>query len=271
MTNVTVGRAESAADAAEVRLEVDGGVATIVLARPRSLNAITPRLLTELADALALSATDTRVRVAVIKGEGTTFCAGFDLKVDQTTSGPDELRNKVERLHDITRAIRRAPFPVIASVQGFALGAGCELALCSDLVVASRDAQFGFPEVDVSLSVTGGISYLLPLAVGSVKAKELIFLGNRFSADDARAWNLINFVVDPDDLESETAALAARLASKPRLALTAAKGTLNAAAPGSIDQAYEIETGYAVLTQASAAASEAQASFSARRKGGNEE
>ncbi|MFE3572531.1 hypothetical protein ACFXON_24290, partial [Bacillus subtilis] len=81
-------------------------------------------------------------------------------------------------------------------------------------------------------------------------------------------WNLINFVVDPQDLESETAALAARLAGKPRLALTAAKATLDAAAPGSIEKAYEIETGYAVLTQASAAASEAQAAFSARQNGG---
>ncbi|MFE3001904.1 enoyl-CoA hydratase/isomerase family protein [Nocardia sp. NPDC059246] len=263
--------AESAADAAEVRLEIDGEVASIVLARPRSLNAITPRLLGELANALARAATDARVRVAVIKGEGTTFCAGFDLKVDQTTSGPDQLRNKVERLHDITRAIRRAPFPVIASVQGYALGAGCELALCSDLVVASSDAQFGFPEVDVSLSITGGISHLLPLTVGSVKAKELILLGNRFSAEDARAWNLINFVVAPHELEAETAALAARLAGKPRLALTAAKATLDAAAPGNIEQAYEIETGYAVLTQASAAASAAQAAFSARQNGGTAE
>lgn len=256
--------AAAAGDDPDVRLEQRDGVATIVLSRPRSLNAITPRLLFQLTAALNAVSSDVSVRVAVIKGEGRAFCAGFDLKADQTTSGPSELRDKVDRLNDITRAIRRAPFPVVSSVQGFALGAGCELALCSDLVIAARDTQFGFPEVDVSLSVTGGISHLLPLAVGAVKAKELVLLGNRFSADDARDWNLINFVVDAEELDRETASLAGRLAGKPQMALSAAKKTLDAAAPGNIDQAYEIEAGFAMLTQISPAAGDARSAFANR-------
>jgi 2-(1,2-epoxy-1,2-dihydrophenyl)acetyl-CoA isomerase len=244
---------------------VDDGVATIELNRARSLNAITPRLLEQLVEALSAVSTDPSVKVAVIQGAGTSFCAGFDLVAEQTTDGPGELRAKVEMLHDITRAIRRAPFPVIASVHGYALGAGCELALCSDLVIAARDAEFGFPEVDVALSVTGGISHLLPLTVGPTKAKELILLGRRFSAVEALRLNLINSLVEPGDLQSATRELAGELLAKPQLALAAAKATLDAAAPGSIDRAFEIETGYAMLTQSSTAATEAQRAFDTRR------
>src|SRR5258708_36717881 len=96
-----------------------------------------------------------------------------------------EDRRRIHRIQDVTRPVRQAPFPVIAAVHGHALGAGCEFALCCDLIVASMDATFGFPEVGVGLGVTGGISRLLPLTGGMPKAKELVPLGPRSTATQA--------------------------------------------------------------------------------------
>lgn len=240
---------------------LDDRVVTVTLDRPECLNAVSPLLLRELADALWRESTRADTAAMIIRGAGTSFCAGFDLRVDQ--SSPDEMAlvDKVEQLHDITRAIRRARFPVVASVRGYALGAGAELALCSDLVVASDTAQFGFPEVDVSLSVTGGISTLLPLAVGAVKAKELVLLGDRLGAAEARDLGLVNWVVPDDELERHTRDIVGRLVAKPRFAIAAAKATLDAAAPGDLEAAFAVETGYAVSTQSSAAAENARTRF----------
>src|SRR5690606_14179700 len=100
------------------------------------------------------------------------------------------------RTQDIMRLVRTSPAPVIAAVNGYAVGAGCEFALCSDLVVAGQTAKFGFPEVSVGLAVTGGISHVLPLAVGPAVAKELILLGEHFTAQRAMDLGLVNTVVE---------------------------------------------------------------------------
>ncbi|MGJ9413676.1 enoyl-CoA hydratase/isomerase family protein [Aeromicrobium sp. CF4.19] len=234
-----------------VTTALENGVYAITLNRPASLNAITPGLLSELVVALSDVSSHGDVRVVVISGAGRSFCAGFDLKVDQGTANEFELAAKVELLHDVTRSIRRAQVPVIASVRGHALGAGAELALCCDLIIASQGARIGFPEVDVNLSVTGGISTLLPLAVGLAKAKELVLLGDHLSAAQAKDLHLVNFLVDDDSLDEETQRLAMRLAGKPAFSMAVAKATLNGAAPGDLETAYAIESGYAIATQSS--------------------
>ncbi|MFD9813356.1 enoyl-CoA hydratase/isomerase family protein [Streptomyces sp. NPDC059080] len=103
-------------------------------------------------------------------------------------------RARLDRIQDVTRLIRDAPFPVVAAVHGYALGAGCEFALSCDLVVAAEGTRFGFPEVGVGLSVTGGVSRLLTGAVGPIKAKELILLGEHFDAQEARRLGLVTRV-----------------------------------------------------------------------------
>lgn len=240
---------------------IDERVVTVTLDRPECLNAVSPQLLRELTDALRRASTRADTAAMIIRGAGTSFCAGFDLRVDQSSPDDMALVDKVEQLHDITRAVRRARFPVVASVRGYALGAGAELALCSDLVVAGETATFGFPEVDVGLSVTGGISTLLPLAVGAAKAKELVLLGERLGAAEARDLGLVNWVVPDEELDQRTRDIVGRLAAKPRFALAAAKATLDAAAPGNLEAAFAIETGYAVSTQSSTAAEHARARF----------
>ena len=143
---------------------------------------------------------------------------------------------------------------MIAAVHGYALGAGCEFALGCDLVVAAEDAQFGFPEVSVGLSVTGGISRLLPLLVGPVVAKELVLLGERFSASRALALGLVNRVTPPGEHEAVATELAAKLAAQPVLALALAKEALDRGADCAIEEAMAAEVDFAVLTVAPGAA-----------------
>ncbi|WP_341539637.1 enoyl-CoA hydratase/isomerase family protein [Tamaricihabitans halophyticus] len=248
-----------------IEFDIDADIASITLNRPKSLNAVVPELVDGLCRAI-----DEAIRLGagalVLGGHGRAFCAGHDLKQEEPTD-PMRLHATVARIQDVTRAVRRAPFPVIAMVHGYALGAGCEFALCSDLVVAARSAEFGFPEVGVGLSVTGGISQLLPLTVGLAKAKELVLLGERFSAERAAQLGLINSVVPDDQLRESTWDWARRLADRPRLATTLAKHALDNGSPGDIAAAFEIELGHAVVTQRSRESQLAQAKFAAR--GGN--
>ena len=230
-----------------VQYSREGDVAWITLNRPERLNAVVPTLVDGLVEGLRRATAD-QVRVAVIRGAGRAFCAGYDLTGNQTPSDPAALQAQVDRIQDVTREIRRAPFPVVASIHGYAIGAGCELALACDLAIAARTTQLQLPEVEVGLSVTGGISYLLPLAVGLAKAKELILLGDRFDAVAARDMGLLGFVSEPEQLVADTTALAARLVERPRLALQLAKASLDGGAPGDLEHALAIELRSAMLT-----------------------
>lgn len=245
-----------------IEFGLTGDIASITLNRPHALNAVVP----ELVDGLCL-ALEEAIRAgagaAVLRGNGRAFCAGHDLKQAEPDD-PVELHARIERIQDVTRTVWRAPFPVIAMVHGYALGAGCEFALCSDLVIADDAAQFGFPEVGVGLSVTGGISQLLPMTVGLAVAKELVLLGDRFSAARARELGLINLVVSPEELAERTWEMARRLAARPRLASTLAKQALNKGAPGELSAAFEVEIGHAVTTQTSTDSRVAQAEFATR-------
>lgn len=239
-------------------------IVRIELNRPDRLNATDPTLIDELCRALE-AAIVALPAVAVISGRGRAFCAGHDLTYETVDVPYAVDRLDVERTHDITRLIRRAPFPVVSSVHGYALGAGCEIALCSDLVIAADDAVFGFPEVSVGLSITGGISRILPHAVGLAKAKELIFLGQRFGAAQAQSWGLVNFVVPGASLVEETDHLTKQISRLPAHALGLAKSALNVGFDGSLDTAFEIETLHALETRSAQEARDATEKFLQRR------
>lgn len=242
---------------------VEGDVAYLTLNRPDRLNAVVPDLVEELGDGLRRAA-DAAVGAVVLHGAGRAFCSGHDLKEDQAPTDPEQLRAHVQRIQDVTRLVRRLPCPVIAAVHGYALGAGCEFALCSDLVIAGEAAEFGFPEVEVGLTVTGGISHVLPAAVGLVRAKELLLTGHRFTADQALAWGLVNRVVPNDAVLDEATRLATDLIGRPRSALSLAKRVLDAGAGGNLEQALDLEVEHAVLSMASADAAAAAATFRQR-------
>ena len=234
----------------EVEYVRDGGLALIHLNRPDRLNAVVPALTEDLAAALARAARED-ARVVVLAGRGRAFCAGHDLKEPEPVETPVQTRARLEEIQDVTRLVRRFPGPVVAAVHGYALGAGCEFALACDGVVATEDAQFGFPEVGVGLSVTGGISKLLPVLVGWAKAKELLLLGDRITGAEAGRIGMVGRVVPPGEHEAAAVELARRLADRPPLALSLAKQVLDHGLDATLEDAMLREVDHAILTSLS--------------------
>ena len=192
------------------------GVRVITLNRPRRLNAITPELLEDLIAALQAADRDGTIGAVVLTGAGRAFCAGDDLKEfgAQAKDGPTT-RAYVERIQDVTRAIMLGETPVIGAVRGWAVGGGLEWMINCDFAIAAEDTRFFFPEIALGVFVTGGVTDLLPRLVGLQRARELIMLGGRFDAAEARAWGLVSKVVADAALMPEALALARRIAALP--------------------------------------------------------
>ena len=180
-----------------VRTDVGGEVATITLSRPEALNAISGEMAVEVAAAFRAVAGDERTRVVVLAAAGErAFCVGADLKERNRLDHAGWLANR-ERMAGMFAAIRETPMPTIASVFGFALGGGFELALSCDLIVAADDAVFGLPETTVGIVPGGGGTQLLARRCGLARAKELIFTGRRLAVEEAHAWGVVNRVAPP--------------------------------------------------------------------------
>jgi 2-(1,2-epoxy-1,2-dihydrophenyl)acetyl-CoA isomerase len=228
-----------------VDYECQDGIARLHLNRPDRLNAVDTELVEDLLAAFDRAAD---ARVIVLAGRGRAFCAGHDLKEDLPPETAIQTRRRIERLQDVTRRIRAFPGIVIAAVHGYALGAGCEFALGCDLIVADETTQFGFPEVGVGLSVTGGISALLPRLVGLPRAKKMLLLGEPLPVSDALMLGLINRVVPPGRHLDVALELAARIAAQPPVATGLAKRVLDLGLDSTLDQALAVEVEHAVLT-----------------------
>lgn len=214
-------------------------VAYVHLNRPERLNAVVPGLLDELCGALTEAAEG--ATGVVVAGHGRAFCSGHDLKESNVQRDPASHRRDVTLAQDVTRLMKRFPGPVVAAVHGYALGAGAEIALAADFVIASEGATFGFPEVQRGLSVTGGISNLLPRLVGLARANELMLLGDWISGTRALEIGLIYATFAEADLQREATVLITRLLAQPHEAFVRAKRTLLAGVEGSLEQALEYE------------------------------
>jgi enoyl-CoA hydratase/carnithine racemase len=233
------------ADDRAVVLTVDADVAVISLNRPHRLNAVNDQLVEGLLDALSeVEAGD--CGAAVLTGRGRAFCAGHDLK--QPRGDDDGLLRRLEHLQDVTRRIRGLSIPVIAAVHGHAVGAGAEFALGCDLVVAAEGTRFRFPEVGLGLSVTGGVTKLLPLLVGPIKAKELLLLGEPIDAQEALRLGLVNRVVPSGELMGAASAWAQRLASQPRVPTALAKRALDNGIDAAFESTLGLEISHAAVT-----------------------
>jgi 2-(1,2-epoxy-1,2-dihydrophenyl)acetyl-CoA isomerase len=207
-----------------------GAELRIELNRPEAMNAWNTQLGLDLRAAVELAATDDEVRAVVITGAGRAFSSGADLRAgfDPTPEGHPDLRTALqERYHPIITALRRLPKPVLAAVNGPAVGIGCSLALAADLVVARESAYFLLAFVNIGLVPDGGSSLFLPERVGLARASEMAMLGERIPARQALDWGLINRVAADDAFEAEVDALAARLAAGPTRAYAGAKRELN--------------------------------------------
>jgi 2-(1,2-epoxy-1,2-dihydrophenyl)acetyl-CoA isomerase len=214
-----------------VALHRDGAVLTIELNRPDSLNAWNQALGEELLAAVREAAGDEAVRAVLVTGAGRAFSSGADLRAgfETTPDGhPDVRKALTERYHPIITGIRAMPKPVVAAVNGPAVGIGCSLALACDLVVAAESAYFLLAFVNIGLVPDGGSSVLVPERVGFARAAEMAMLGERIAAPQALGWGLVNRVVPDAELANAARELAERLAAGPTRSYAGSKRQLNA-------------------------------------------
>jgi enoyl-CoA hydratase/carnithine racemase len=231
------------------------GVSVVTLNRPSALNAINTALLEGLVDALRALHDSGPI---VVVGAGRAFCVGEDLKetLNPRTGGAEELRAAFEMLQDITRLMTSNPSPVIAAVNGFAVGGGAEIALAADLVVMSESARIRFPEVPIGHAHTGGISQRLPMLIGLLRAKELLMTGRWVDAAEAIRIGLVNESA-PDAL-ARALEVAQKLARTPARSLAATKRSVEASAFDNMELTLRLEVEAALYCFNS---SEAQATF----------
>lgn len=236
---------ETAGDLQTVNVRVSDGAATVELNRPQALNAWNAQFGAELLRALSEVAADESVRAVVLTGAGRAFSSGADLKEigeDTTPEGrPDVYKVLTERYHPIMREIREMPKPVIAAVNGPAVGIGCSLALCCDLILAAESAYFLLAFVNIGLVPDGGSSLFLPTRIGMARASELAMLGERLPAAKALEWGLINRVVPDEALAQEALAFARRMAEGPTRSYAGSKRQLNNWLYARMDEQLELE------------------------------
>lgn len=200
----------------------DGGIETWTLNRPEQRNPISePEMIEAIEDASTAVSRDHDVRVVILTGAGSAFCSGGNIKdmrdrAGMFAGGPAELRQGYRHgIQRITRAVYHCEVPVIAAVNGPAIGAGCDLSLMCDLRIASTTAVFAESFVKVGIIPGDGGSWLLPRAIGAARAAEMAFTGDPIDARTAAAWGLVSRLVEPDALLPAARELAARIAANP--------------------------------------------------------
>jgi enoyl-CoA hydratase/carnithine racemase len=211
-----------------LQVSVDGPLATVAFNRPEVLNATDMRTLDELIDVFDDLNGDLSLRCVVVKGNGRAFSVGADQK-ERPGLTDDELRRRRRIAPRAFGAMRDCVHPVITQVHGFAFGGGLELALGGDLAVAAESTVMGLVETKRGMIPGGGGTQLLPRLVGPFRAKELVLTGRRFSATEAAAWGLVNYVVADDELPARVAELAREICSVAPVASRQAKRALEAA------------------------------------------
>ncbi|MDY6934219.1 MAG: enoyl-CoA hydratase-related protein [Spirochaetota bacterium] len=200
----------------------DDGLATVTLNRPESLNALSSAVADDIRKAANNLRIDDEVRVIIVTGGGRAFAAGADIK-ELKDATPVGARDWVRNLFDSFEALGKLPKPVIAAVNGMAVGGGCELALACDFIIASDKAKFGVPEIKIGVFPGAGGMYRLVKAVGIRMAKELVFIGDPIDAETAQKIGLVNRVIPADSFIDEVKALARNIANRSSIALKYAK------------------------------------------------
>ena len=244
------------------------GVARLTLNRPDKLNSFNVAMHEEVREALALVAADRSVRALVLTGAGRGFCAGQDLSDRSVAPGaaaPD-LGESIEKYYGpLVLALRRLPIPVICAVNGVAAGAGANIPLACDIVLAARSASFVEAFCKLGLIPDTGGTYFLPRLLGSARATALAMLGDKLSAKQAAAWGLIWKCVDDDQLAAETDALARHFAQAPTLGLARTKQALQASGLNSLETQLDLERDFMRELGRSADYREGVAAFTEKR------
>ncbi len=252
-----------------VQTNRDGAVLRLLLNRPNARNALNEALMRALQDALDNAAKDKTIRVLIIAAEGPAFCAGHDLKeMTARRKDPDGGKAAFARLFSqcsrLMQTIVRHPLPVIAQVQGVATAAGCQLVASCDLAVASSQAQFATPGVNIGLFCSTPM-VALSRNLSRKAAMEMLLTGQLFSADDARANGLVNRVVAPALLDSETMTLAQLIASKPAATVKIGKEAFYKQLELPLSQAYDYASEIMTMNMLNAEANEGICAFIEKR------
>jgi enoyl-CoA hydratase len=251
----------------DIIYEKQEGIILITLNRPDSLNTLSSRLARELTEVAAEINDDDSARVMIITGAGRAFSAGADLKEVMSQVGASLAGGLAQgKPISLFTAIAGIDKPVIAAINGLALGGGCELALACDLRIASTEATFGFAEIKIGAIPAGGGTIRSPRLIGPAKAKELLFFGDPISADEAYRIGLVNKVVPPESLLDEAKKWAKTLAVRPPLALKAAKACVDVGMQMSLPAAIEFEAREAAILTKTEDTAEGIKSFIEKRK-----
>jgi len=224
--------------------EQEGAVGRLTLNRPQTLNAWTAQFGAELKQAVEREAAQDSVRAVLVTGAGRGFSSGADLKAgfDPAEDGMPDIKKELHEIyHPAIAGIRRLPKPVVAAVNGPAVGIGCSLALACDLLLAAESAFFGLAFVNVGLMPDGGSTALVPPAVGKARAFQMALLGERIPAPQALEWGLVNWVHPDDRLMGEAEALVSKLAAGPTRSYASSKQALNNFLYGDLDAQLDLE------------------------------
>ena len=227
-----------------IEFDIDEGVATLTLNRPKSLNSFTSEMHAEIRTVMQQVIDDAEIRCLVITGAGRGFCAGQDLgdRGVSTDGGAPNLGESVKNNYNpLIRSIMSLPKPVICAVNGVAAGAGSSIALACDIVLAARSASFIQVFCKIGLVPDSGGTFNLPRSVGLARAKGLAMLGDRLSAETAEKWGLIWKCVDDDQLQQEARTMARHLATQPTRALGRIKELLNASLSNTLVEQTDLE------------------------------
>jgi enoyl-CoA hydratase len=246
--------------------QVENHVATITFNRPKALNALNQELLGELFTALVAVQNDEEIRVLVLTGAGEkSFVAGADI-TELATFNPLQAKQFAELGHKTMNKLQELPIPVIAAVNGFALGGGSEIALASDFIYASDNAKFGFPEITLGLIPGFGGTQRAPRQFGKNMAKEMVFTGKMISAEDASDLGMVNKITSFDTLMEEALKTAGVIASKGKASIRAAKQAINSGMDADLATGCKIEIDAFALCMASVDAREGTTAFLEKRK-----
>ena len=247
-------------------LDMEDKIALITFNRPKALNALNIELLAEFADAVEAVGKNEEIRVLILTGAGPkAFVAGADI-TELATFNPLQAKAFGKKGQEAISALQALVIPVVAAVNGFALGGGCEMALACDFVYAAQTARFGLPEINLGIIPGFGGTQRLPRAIGKNRAKEMIFTGKMISAQQAMEMGLVNKVCPPDDLMAEVKKTALDMASKGKVSLMAAKQAVNRGMDVDLATGCAIELNCFALTMASPDAKEGTSAFLEKRK-----
>lgn len=246
--------------------EQSGAIAIIRLNRPEKFNSFNREMSIALQDALDEAAINQNIRAVYITGEGKAFSAGQDLAEAIDDSGPSIREIVYNHYNPIINKIRSLEKPVICGVNGVAAGAGANIALACDIVLAARSASFIQAFSKIGLVPDSGGTFILPRLIGHQRASMLMMTGDKLSAEDALSWGLIGKLCDDDKLQEEAMAMATRLAAMPTLALGWTKRLLNESFTNTYSKQLEIEGQFQVAAAATDDYKEGVAAFLEKRK-----